>query len=875
MRPPIHVLKLHEPGVSVAAPTFAVAGAFPLYFGGLIISNVHVVQVLYGAGSYVPGVQATTTPSVASFFADITQSSYFDMLGEYSTVGVVAADGTAGTNQLLGHGFFDGQFSIAPASANNGTTITDAQIQSELLAQVTSGALSAPVVDAQGNNTTLYMLYFPAGKTIVLGNLQSCQNGGFCAYHNSTNALFGGRNLFYGVMPDVQPPSLCSRGCGVGNPLDIVTNVTSHELSEAVTDANVGPANSFARPLAWVDPINGEIGDICVVQEASVVANGTTYTVQKEFSNVQHDCVAGPVKFLMSAGPDVGAGAKFDIQMAASSNPASNILFDYNGTVHFTSSDPAAILPADYTFTFADQGQHHFLATLNTSGSQTVTATDAAIKGSGTTITLGVNVPNVSQFTLVAPGIAVTGVAVPVVVSALDPSAVLQTSYNGKVHFTSSDAGAILPPDTNLVNGTGTFSVTFNNTAQQTLQVSAALAPAISKSVPVTVSSPSPNATNTTLTADTTSAPFGQSIQLTVKVTAGGPITQPGSVSITVDGGAFIGGGIIDSTLAMFAGGGGTHTIYANYFGNGVQAPSSSTPLTVTVTPIASTTTLTSELPSAPFGTPVRLHAHVTPGPDIFPRGTVTFFDGATPFAILPASETTAPGFVFSALPVGTHTLSAAFSGSPDLQASASAPITQVITSPPPPDYAVAANNSFLAIRAGQSAAFKIGASSRNGFKGSIRFNCGPLPPLTTCTFIPAQLEVGNALTSGDTTLILKTTGPNAQLLSPDPARREQRLDAMAWGAGFLAVGIVLIAPRRRRRAIALRISILLLFAALISCGGGGTPPPPPPTPTPTPGPSTPPGTSSITVSATGTATSGPNPVTPNQQLQISINVLP
>ncbi len=136
VRPPIHVLKLHEPGVSVAAPTFAVAGAFPLYFGGLIISNVHVVQVLYGAGSYVPGVQATTTPSVASFFADITQSSYFDMLGEYCTVGVAAADGTAGTNQLLGHGFFDGQFSIAPASANNGTTITDAQIQAELLAQV-------------------------------------------------------------------------------------------------------------------------------------------------------------------------------------------------------------------------------------------------------------------------------------------------------------------------------------------------------------------------------------------------------------------------------------------------------------------------------------------------------------------------------------------------------------------------------------------------------------------------------------------------------------------------------------------------------------------------------------------------------------------
>src|SRR5712671_4882490 len=108
--PPIHVLKLHEPGVSVLAPTLAVAGAFPLYFGGPIISNVHLVQVLYGVGSYIPGVQATTTPSVASFFTDITQSSYFDMLAEYSTVGVMTADGTPGTNQTVGHGFFDGQF---------------------------------------------------------------------------------------------------------------------------------------------------------------------------------------------------------------------------------------------------------------------------------------------------------------------------------------------------------------------------------------------------------------------------------------------------------------------------------------------------------------------------------------------------------------------------------------------------------------------------------------------------------------------------------------------------------------------------------------------------------------------------------------------
>ena len=34
----------------------------------------------------------------------------------------------------------------------------------------------------------------------------------------------------------------------------------------------------------------------------------------------------------------------------------------YTGTVHFTSSDPRAVLPADYTFTAADAGVHTFSA---------------------------------------------------------------------------------------------------------------------------------------------------------------------------------------------------------------------------------------------------------------------------------------------------------------------------------------------------------------------------------------------------------------------------------------------------------------------------------------------------------------------------------
>jgi hypothetical protein len=57
-----------------------------------------------------------------------------------------------------------------------------------------------------------------------------------------------------------------------------------------------------------------------------------------------------------------------------------NVVTGYTGTVHFQSSDRAALLPADYPFTSADQGQHTFSVTLNTAGAQTITVTDTTYR---------------------------------------------------------------------------------------------------------------------------------------------------------------------------------------------------------------------------------------------------------------------------------------------------------------------------------------------------------------------------------------------------------------------------------------------------------------------------------------------------------------
>src|SRR6185312_8369972 len=70
------------------------------------------------------------------------------------------------------------------------------------------------------------------------------------------------------------------------------------------------------------------------------------------------------------------------------------------------------------------------------------------------------------------PTPAATGAAGVVTVTAADASGNPSPGYTGTIHFTSSDPNAVLPQDTTLINGTGTFSVTFQTAGTQSLTVS-------------------------------------------------------------------------------------------------------------------------------------------------------------------------------------------------------------------------------------------------------------------------------------------------------------------------------------------------------------------------------------------------------------------
>jgi hypothetical protein len=123
-----------------------------------------------------------------------------------------------------------------------------------------------------------------------------------------------------------------------------------------------------------------------------------------------------------------------------------NTATGYTGTVHFTSSDARAGLPANYSFQASDGGVHTFSATLKTAGTQLITATDTVTASvTGSEAGIAVHPAAASKFIITAPSSVKAGVAFSLTLTALDAYGNVVTGYTDTVQFSSTDATAILP----------------------------------------------------------------------------------------------------------------------------------------------------------------------------------------------------------------------------------------------------------------------------------------------------------------------------------------------------------------------------------------------------------------------------------------------
>lgn len=77
--------------------------------------------------------------------------------------------------------------------------------------------------------------------------------------------------------------------------------------------------------------------------------------------------------------------------------------------------------------------------------------------------------PAATHFSVTTTASPSAGAAFNFTVTALAASGQTATSYSGTVHFTSTDSQAVLPANSTLVNGTGTFSVTLKTVGTQSI----------------------------------------------------------------------------------------------------------------------------------------------------------------------------------------------------------------------------------------------------------------------------------------------------------------------------------------------------------------------------------------------------------------------
>src|SRR5262249_51886197 len=109
--------------------------------------------------------------------------------------------------------------------------------------------------------------------------------------------------------------------------------------------------------------------------------------------------------------------------------------------------------------------------TANTTAGGPYTVTASTTEGSMPSVSFSLtNLADVAtHFSVSAPSSATAGTAFDFTVTALDQFENTATGYTGTVHFTSSDGNPVLPADSMLSNGTGTFSATLKTAGAQTI----------------------------------------------------------------------------------------------------------------------------------------------------------------------------------------------------------------------------------------------------------------------------------------------------------------------------------------------------------------------------------------------------------------------
>src|SRR5438132_1494695 len=171
------------------------------------------------------------------------------------------------------------------------------------------------------------------------------------------------------------------------------------------------------------------------------------------------------------ASPRAGVSCPFTVTAV---NSAGQTVAGYSGTVHFSSNDPAAVLPANVALV---NGVATANVTFGAAGNFYLRGTDVAnLRITGTSHTLTVTGVPLDHFRVTSNTTTSTaGDSVTITVTAMTASNQSLTGYTGTVHFASTDAQAVLPADYSFVaadQGVHSFAVILKTAGSQSVTAS-------------------------------------------------------------------------------------------------------------------------------------------------------------------------------------------------------------------------------------------------------------------------------------------------------------------------------------------------------------------------------------------------------------------
>ncbi len=351
--------------------------------------------------------------------------------------------------------------------------------------------------------------------------------------------------------------------------------------------------------------------------------------------------------------------------------------------------------------------------------------------------------------------------------------------------------------------------------------------------------------TTTTLSLSPTSITHGQNVTASGTVTGSGG-TPSGDVAFVAAGTTLPGtrfetlasGNFNNTTIPDLPG--GSYSVVAKYSGDTKFAASTSTGVSVTVTPEGSATTVSilsgtsgNPISSAPAGSLVFVRVDVAGNSgNGFPTGTVTLADAdASDGATLTLNSFGFAELQTTSLPSGSHSFTAMYSGDPSFNTSTSAAASLTITgsSGGGGSYSLSANPATMSITSGGQAVTTVTVTGTSGFTGSVELTASvqsPAGATAACSFTANPIALNNTTTSGTSMMTcIPSTESSVGFVPAGATHRPRWLGASLAAALTLSLACLFLLglpTQKRRWATAFALLVMAAATAVVGCGGNG-----------------------------------------------------